>query len=120
MHVDVQSGGGRTSGTSLSLIERVRTHDPRAWQRFARIYGPIVYRWAVAMGLQPSDAADVTQEVFAAVAGKLDGFRRDGAGASFRGWLYTIARNKVRDLYRTRAAQPQPVGGDTAQRQLAE
>ena len=65
-------------------------------------------------GLQPSDAADVAQEVFVTVAGKLDGFRRERPDGSFRGWLYTVTRNKVRDYYRGRQNEPAGVGGETA------
>ncbi len=105
----------QSSSTSLSLLERVRLHDQQAWQRFARIYGPIVYGWSVSGGLQPSDAADVTQDVFTAVAAKLGSFERDAAPGSFRAWLYTVTRNKVRDHFRALQSEPQALGGETAQ-----
>jgi RNA polymerase sigma-70 factor, ECF subfamily len=78
----------------------------------------MVYGWCLRAGLQPADAADVGQDVFAAVARGIDGFRRDRAGDTFRGWLYVITRNKLRD----RAASPGAVGtgGSDAQRRLAE
>jgi RNA polymerase sigma-70 factor (ECF subfamily) len=81
------------------------------------LYGPTVYGWCLRAGLQPADAADVGQEVFAAVARAIDGFRHDRAGDTFRGWLYTITRNKIRD----RGTAPGSVGtgGSDAQEQLA-
>jgi RNA polymerase sigma-70 factor (ECF subfamily) len=102
----------------LSLLERVRVRDRAAWERLVGLYGPMVYGWCLRAGLQPADAADVGQEVFAAVARGIDGFRHDREGDTFRGWLYVITRNKVRD----RAASPGAVGtgGSDAQRRLAE
>jgi RNA polymerase sigma-70 factor (ECF subfamily) len=65
-----------------------------------------------------ADVADVFQEIFAAVAAHLHGFHKEGAGDSFRGWLLTIARNKVRDYYRRRQKHPEAVGGSDAQELL--
>src|SRR5262249_13628327 len=62
--------------------------------------------------------ADVGQEVFAAVARGIDTFRHDREGDTFRGWLFTITRNKLRD----RSAPPGGVGagGSDAQQRLAD
>lgn len=98
--------------TSLSLIERVREHDPEAWKRLVRLYGPVVFDWCRwQFGLDEHDADDAGQEVLAAVHQAIDGFRRDRDGDTFRGWLWTITRNKVRDLGRTRKNRGRPVGG---------
>lgn len=105
--------------TSHTLLERVRLQDAEAWRRFVHLYGPIIYRWTKRARLQPSDGADVTQEVFQAVAENLPRFRRDTPGVSFRGWLWGITRNKVRDHYR-RIAPHQAAGGDTAYEQLQQ
>jgi len=42
----------------------------------------------------------VLRGVGQAVAQDLQKFRRDTPGVSFRGWLWGITRNKVRDHYR--------------------
>ncbi len=83
--------------TSLTLLERVRAADQAAWDRLVKLYAPLVYRWCLRAGLQTADAADVGQEVFAAVARAIGSFRHDRPGDTFRGWLYTITRNKLRD-----------------------
>jgi RNA polymerase sigma-70 factor (ECF subfamily) len=87
--------------------------DPRAWQsaweRLVNLYGPLVYRWCLRAGLQPADAADVGQEVFLAVARSIGQFRREREGDSFRGWLYAITRNKIRDAGRRH--REVPLGG---------
>ncbi len=106
------------STASTSLLQRVRQRDPAAWRRLVHLFSPTVYAMARGAGLQAADAADVVQEVFRAVARGLDGFRREQPGDSFRAWLRTIARNKIRDHYRRRQGQPQSVGGTDAQARL--
>lgn len=105
--------------TSYSLLERVRARDPAAWERFVFLYGPVIYRWTKRARLQASDGADVTQEVFQAVSENLHKFQRDTPGASFRGWLWGITRNKVSDHFR-RAAPDRAVGGDAAFEQMQD
>src|SRR5262249_2315434 len=89
--------GGDASQTSLTVLARVRAHDETAWGRLVSLYGPLVYGWCLRAGLQAADAADVGQEVFAAVARNIPSFRRDRPGDSFRGWLYVITRSKISD-----------------------
>lgn len=108
------------ASTSTSLLVRLRAHDGDAWRRLAALYGPLVYRWARQAGLQPDDAADIAQEVFQAVARGLDGFRRDRPDDRFRGWLWTIARNKIRDHFRHRLGTAAAVGGTEAHQQLQQ
>lgn len=86
----------------------------------ARLYTPLVYRWARQCGLQASDAADVAQDVFAAVARNIDRFRHDHPDASFRGWLWTITRNQIRLHFRRAQQRPEARGGSTANLLLAE
>ena len=101
--------------TSHSLIERARALDAEAWRRLCEVYGPLVYRWARGKGLQATDAADIGQEVFRTVAAKINGFRRDRPGDTFRGWLWTITHHKLGDHFRLRSNRPQAAGGSTAQ-----
>lgn len=109
-----------SSSTSISLIDRIRRGDGNAWQRFADIYAPLVYGWARSGGLQPNDAADITQEVFRTVSTKIDDFGRDREQPRFRGWLRAITRNQVRLHYRRGSSRPSAIGGSDAQQQLAE
>jgi RNA polymerase sigma-70 factor (ECF subfamily) len=85
--------------TRPSLLVRIRdAADHEAWCQFVAIYAPLVYRFVSRRGLQDADAADLTQEVFRAVAraaGRLEYVPRRG---SFRGWLFTIVRNKLYDF----------------------
>ena len=99
--------------TSLTLLDRAADGDAQAWQRLVQIYGPLVYFWARRTGLQAQDAADVTQETFATVSTRLATFDNSKPGATFRGWLWTITRNKAADLVRAAKLQPNARGGST-------
>lgn len=99
--------------TSPSLLVRATSGEAAAWQRMVQIYGPLVYSWARRTGLQPQDAADVTQETFAAVSTRLPAYDAERLGATFRGWLWTITRNKAADLVRKHRSQPGARGGST-------
>ena len=54
------------------------------------------------------------QEVFAAVAAGLGGFRHDRPGDTFRGWLRGITRNQVLLHFRRNQGRPQAEGGSDA------
>ena len=85
--------------------------DPAAWRRLTTLYGPLVYGWARRAGLRGEDAADVTQEVFRAVAARARQLRHDRPGDTFRGWLWTITRRRWADR-RRRAVLPLDPGRD--------
>ncbi len=103
---------------SSGLLTGVRAHDAAAWRRLSQLFSPDVYGWARTAGLQPSDASDVLQEVFRSVAAKIGEFHRNGPGDSFRGWLWTITRNKIRDHFRSPTAFDRGVGGTDAWRRM--
>lgn len=114
------SGPDEPGTISTSLLARVKTSDPEAWRRLVTLYGPLIYLWCRQSRLQPDDAGDVLQEVLGAVAGRVERFRRERPGDSFRGWLWTITRNKIRDHFRRLAGQAQAQGGTDAQQLLAQ
>lgn len=98
--------------TSPSMLARAQDGDAESWKQLAHVYGPIVYGWARRCGCQSADAADVMQDTFAAVARALSRFDAHRDGATFRGWLWTISRNKIRD--RARLAAEEAAAGGTA------
>ncbi len=103
---------------SSGLLNQVKAQDPEAWQRLVRLFGPVVYGWCRQSGIQAADASDMVQETFRAVAVGVDGFHRSRPGDSFRGWLWTITRNKMRDHFRDHQGLPTAQGGTAAQHRL--
>lgn len=106
--------GGDPGSTASSLIAGVKALDPAAWRQLAALYGPLIYGWARRAGLRGEDAADVTQDVFRAVAARAPHIQHGRPGDTFRGWLWTVTRNKLRDFWRTRADRPVAAGGTDA------
>jgi RNA polymerase sigma-70 factor, ECF subfamily len=107
-----------SGATSPSLLPRVQANQAGAWERLVDLYAPLVYHWCQRAHLKPEDAADVFQEVFRSVAEHVAGFHRDRAGDTFRGWLRTITRNKIHDLFRRQAGRAAAAGGTDAQLRL--
>lgn len=88
--------------TSTSLILRIQAGEAFAWERFTRLYGPLIYSWCSRAGLQPSDAEDVSQNVVRAVLKSVGRYERTG---SFRSWLGQITRSKIIDHFRQHKRQ---------------
>lgn len=87
------------------------------WREFAAIYRPLIFRVAVAKGLQHADAEDLTQDVLAVVGRSLGSF--DSSRGSFRGWLYQITRNLVVN-HLTRGRGPIGTGDSHVAKLLAQ
>lgn len=66
-----------------------------AWERFVAIYQPVIYRIAVARGLQDADAHDLTQQVLIAVATAIPRWEKSSASARFHHWLRRVTRNAI-------------------------
>src|SRR5213593_892354 len=91
--------------TPASLLERLRQpNDQKAWAEFVDLYTPLFYYWALRLGLQEPDAADLIQEVFLVLYQKLPEFTYQ-RHKSFRAWLRTVLLNKWRD-HKRRAQLP--------------
>jgi RNA polymerase sigma factor (sigma-70 family) len=95
--------------TRPSLLMRLRgERDERAWSEFLSIYEPLVLRLMRRRGLQDSDAHDATQQVLLRISGAIDRYQPDGAEASFRRWLFRVARNVVVTFMTRQSRQPKP------------
>ncbi len=103
---------------STQFLLSVQRMDPAGWSRLVTTFGPIVYRWCRTSGVQNADAPDLVQEVFAAVARGISNFEREKSQGSFRSWLATITRNKVRDYFRMQNHRQVGQGGTEALVQL--
>jgi len=113
--------GNEAPLTRVSLLIQIRDgSNHAAWQEFVDLYGPVIYGFARKRGLQDADAADLMQDVLRSVSsaiGRLDYDRNQG---TFRGWLFTITRNKVFNFLSARRIRPQGSGDTATNRLLAE
>jgi len=93
------------SPSDRSLLERIAAGDREAFRLFYDRYAPKVLAYVRALGRARDAAEDVVQEVFLAVHRRAGTYRPERGEVA--GWLYTITRNKLVDLWRQR-----PVGDD--------
>ena len=100
--------------TSLTLLARIRGNDADAWRRVVHLYSPLVYFWCSRVGVRQPDADDVLQEVLRVTAARLETYRQDQPGATFRGWLRGITRNILADHFRRTNREPRAEGGTDA------
>jgi RNA polymerase sigma factor (sigma-70 family) len=71
------------------LLRRCGCGDDEAWQSLVSKYERLVYSIALREGLDPDDAADVTQEVFAALLSAVETIDQPDRLGS---WLMTVTR----------------------------
>jgi RNA polymerase sigma factor (sigma-70 family) len=106
--------------TRPSLLMRLSDRaDQAAWQEFANIYRPVVYRLALRKGLQHADAEDLSQQVLGAIAKAIDRWQYDPSRAKFRTWLHRIAQNQIINAL-TRAVPDRATGDPTIMASLNE
>jgi RNA polymerase sigma-70 factor (ECF subfamily) len=102
------------TATPVSLLRRLRAFSQAettaaAWSEFAELYTPLLYTWATRLGLQPSDAADLVQDVFVILVRKLPEFHYDPQ-KSFHAWLRTVLLNRWRDRQKHTAVASEQTG----------
>ena len=86
--------------TRPSLLIRLRNHqDFEAWSQFVNLYVAVIYGYLRKRGVQDADAADLTQMCLRQVAAHVSSMEYESGGNSFRGWLFTIVRNKLRNFH---------------------
>jgi RNA polymerase sigma-70 factor, ECF subfamily len=83
---------------SAALLRRIAGGDVEAFQAFYRLHAGRVLAYARQLARRPDLAEDAVQEVFVAVWRKAASFQADRGDPL--GWLYTITRNKLIDLWR--------------------
>jgi RNA polymerase sigma factor (sigma-70 family) len=112
---------GDSPVTRPSLLVRIRdSRDAQAWWQFVDIYAPLIHGFGRKSGLQDADAADLTQEVLGIVARSIQKLDYDPRRGSFRGWLFTIVRNRVRNFLTRRRPYEQGTGDTGAHNLLKE
>lgn len=80
--------------TQYSLLARLSNpSDREAWQQFADLYQPVIYRIARGRGFQDADAQDLAQQVLISVAGAIPSWKKTSAQTRFRHWLKKVTKN---------------------------
>jgi len=85
------------------LIERIARQDQDAFRELYDRYGGPVLSYVRMLARDVELSQDVAQEVFLSVWRKAPSYRADRGDVP--GWLYTIARNKLVDLWRRRSTR---------------
>ena len=84
--------------SDLDLLQRVALADREAFRLFYDRHAPQVLAYVRSLGRSRDASEDVVQEVFLAVWRKAATYRPERGEVA--GWLYTMTRNKVVDLWR--------------------
>ncbi|MCA9194197.1 MAG: sigma-70 family RNA polymerase sigma factor [Planctomycetales bacterium] len=106
--------------TRDSLLMQVRDPANReAWEQFAQIYRPVIYRIAVARGFQDADAHDLAQQVLIAVATAIGRWEKSEEETRFRNWLSRVTKNAILNAV-ARRPKDRARGGSSAQIGLDE
>lgn len=83
--------------TDSQLVAAWRGGDETAAALLVRRHAEVLGRYLVSRGATSADLDDLLQDVFFRAFRGIDGWRGD---APFRGWLFRIAANLVRDGFR--------------------
>ena len=88
---------GADPATDPELVAEWRRGDELAAGHLVRRHAAALGRYLAAAGAPSADMEDLVQDTFFKAFRGLDGWRGDG---SFRGWLFRIAGNLLKDRFR--------------------
>jgi RNA polymerase sigma-70 factor, ECF subfamily len=101
------------------LVQLAAAENREAWDQFAAIYRPVIYRLARQRGMQDADAQDLAQQVLVSVASAIGRFEKSGETGGLRHWLRRIARNAIINAL-SRKPRDRGAGGTSVQEMLAD
>jgi len=81
----------------ISLVEQAKAGNRSAFAQLAERFHEDIFRMVFYRMRSRHDAEDVTQDVFLKAYQKISTLKEAG---KFRGWLFSIALNKIRDFQR--------------------
>ena len=114
------SRDNNSQSVSTTLLAGMKSDDSVAWQRIDALFRDEVHRWFVKQwGINHESAGDLVQNLFIKVHGSIDRFDHSRAGATFRGWLWTIAKNTAMDHFDKTRKQPKSIGGSVHLEEIA-
>jgi DNA-directed RNA polymerase specialized sigma24 family protein len=83
----------------VDLMQRVKHLDAEAWADLVRIGSPWIYRWCRRAGVEPREAGEIVERVFAGVSRAIGNFRREITVQGVRQWWWSVTRNKIKGYY---------------------
>jgi RNA polymerase sigma-70 factor, ECF subfamily len=92
------------------LAAASRDGDREAFGRLYDLYAKRIYAYLYYRSLKREEAEDLTAAVFLRALENLPGFRPEQG--SFSGWIYGIARNALKDHFRSRSRKAEPEASD--------
>jgi RNA polymerase sigma-70 factor (ECF subfamily) len=95
-------------------------NDADAWTEFMHLYASVIYGFARKRGLQDADAADLMQEVLRSVSNAIGRLEYDPRKGTFRGWLFSITRNKIFNFLEAARRHARGTGDSAAHKRLEE
>ena len=94
---DKTTATSETSDQLFSLVEQAKAGNRSAFAQLADRFHEDIYRMVYYRIRSRPDAEDITQDVFLRVFQKISGIKEN---AKFRGWLFSITLNRIRDFQR--------------------
>ena len=92
--------------TSLNLLRSAKSDfRSETWNRFVRIYTPLISRWLSRFGVSMSEVPDLTQDVLLAAATQMSRFEHNGRRGAFRSWLRAVSLNRCRRHWQKKQRQ---------------
>ena len=95
---------GRSADRDADLVEALRRQETEAIEELITRYGDRVYRLAMRITGNRSDAEEVVQDAFWTVIRRIETFRGD---AAFSSWLYRVTANCAYTKVRARRVRHQ-------------
>jgi RNA polymerase sigma-70 factor (ECF subfamily) len=90
---------GRAVDRDANLVAQLRHQEPGAAEALVAVHGDRVYRLAIRITENRSDAEEVAQDALLAVIRNIDSFRGE---AAFGSWIYRITANAAYKKQRSR------------------
>ncbi len=93
---------------ALIIQKKFQDDDPSALDLVYEHFGKRLFGYLVSIVKSPSDAEDVLNELFMAIARKRE---QIGAASNLRTYLFAIARNLAFQMFRKRTSQKETLSG---------
>jgi len=97
----------------LELIAQISRRDRQAFDNLYDRYAQIIFNLCVRILKDTAEAEDVLQEIFVQIWKEAERF--DASRASVKTWIFTIARSRSLDRYRSRKNVQQRIQDDAGE-----